>query len=40
MVGMLNSAVHGATVDISASDWAIEIGPRLLKSLDDKSLRY
>ena len=36
MVGMLNSAVHGAVVDKRAVDWAIETGSRLLKSLDDK----
>jgi hypothetical protein len=36
MVGMLNSAVHGATVDKRAVEWAMETGPRLLKSLDDK----
>jgi hypothetical protein len=35
MVGLLNSAVHGATVDPRATDWAISVGPRLLKALDD-----
>ena len=35
MIGLLNSAVHGATVDKRAVDWAMETGPRLLKSLDD-----
>jgi len=35
MTGLLNSAVHGATVDPRATDWAINIGPRLLTALDD-----
>jgi hypothetical protein len=39
MVGLLNSAVHGATVDNRAVEWAMETGPRLLKSLDDISVR-
>lgn len=36
MVNLLNSAVHGATVDSRAADWAIDIGPRLLSSLDER----
>ncbi|NOY39009.1 MAG: hypothetical protein GXO95_01880 [Nitrospirae bacterium] len=36
MIGLLSSAVHGATVDGRAVDWAMEVGPRLLKSLDNK----
>lgn len=36
MTNLLNSAVHGATVDSRAADWAINIGPRLLTSFDDK----
>jgi len=36
MLGLLNSAVHGATVDQRAAAWAIEVGPLLLKSLDDR----
>ncbi len=36
MVNMLNSAVHGAEVDPRAASWAIEIGPRLLTSLDER----
>jgi len=39
MIGLLNSAVHGATVDIRAREWAMETGPRLLKSLNDLSIR-
>lgn len=35
MTGLLNSAVHGATVDPRATDWAIDVGPRLLQALDD-----
>lgn len=34
MVGLLNAAVHGADVDRGASEWAMEIGPGLLQSLD------
>ena len=36
MVGLLNSAVHGATVDPRAASWAIEVGSPLLKTLDDR----
>lgn len=36
MVNMLNAAVHGAQVDSSAATWAIDIGPRLLTSLDER----
>lgn len=35
MVNMLNAAVHGAEVDSRAANWAIEVGPRLLTSLDE-----
>lgn len=35
MTGLLNSAVHGASVDPRASNWAISVGPRVLKALDD-----
>jgi hypothetical protein len=38
MVGLLNSAVHGAAVDPRAADWAISVGPRLLASLDQRIL--
>jgi hypothetical protein len=34
MTGLLNSAVHGAAVDPSAAGWAVEVGPRILKSLE------
>lgn len=36
MVNMLNAAVHGASVDSRSADWAIDIGPRLLTSLDER----
>jgi hypothetical protein len=36
MVNMLNAAVHGAAVDRQSADWAIDIGPRLLTSLDER----
>jgi len=36
LVGLLNSATHGAEVDSRAALWAIQVGPRLLKSLDER----
>src|SRR5438034_7774828 len=36
LVNLLNNAVHGATIDPRASRWAIEVGPRLLKTLDER----
>ena len=36
IVGLLNSAVHGAKVDPEAYNWAMDFGPRLVKSLDDR----
>lgn len=36
MINLLNSAVHGADVDSRSADWAIDIGPRLLTSLDER----
>ena len=36
MVNMLNAAVHGAEVDTRAANWAIDVGPRLLTSLDER----
>ena len=36
MVNMLNSAVHGGYVDSRAASWAIDVGPRLLTSLDER----
>ena len=36
MVGLLNNAVHGAKVDHRAASWAIDVGPRLLKALDER----
>lgn len=36
MVCLLNLAVHGASVDRSAFGWAMEVGPRLLRSLDER----
>lgn len=35
LTGLLNSAVHGASVDRRTADWAIEVGPRLLRALDE-----
>jgi len=36
MVQLLNAAVHGADVDRNAADWAINVGPRLLGSLEQR----
>lgn len=36
MVGLLNSAAHGATADHQAVQWALEVGPRLLATLDKR----
>lgn len=36
MVALLNQAVHGATVDSRAADWALQVGPRLLRSLQQR----
>jgi hypothetical protein len=35
LTGLLNSAVHGASVDPRATEWAFDVGPRILKALDD-----
>jgi hypothetical protein len=32
---LLNFAVHGATVDERAAEWAMDVGPLILKALDD-----
>lgn len=37
LIPLLNSAVHGAKVDISVLDWALDIGPKILKALDKRS---
>ena len=36
MVGLLNQAVHGAKVDRQATEWAMDFGSKLLKSLDER----
>ncbi len=36
MIGLLNEAVHGAEVDRRALNWAMEVGPRILKALDER----
>jgi hypothetical protein len=40
MSGLLNAAVHGANVDKRATDWAMEVGPKILQSLDEKIEKY
>ncbi len=37
MVGLLNAAVHGGSVDSRAAEWALDVGPRLLGTLEEKS---
>jgi uncharacterized protein YutE (UPF0331/DUF86 family) len=36
MVNLLNAAVHGAEIDTRVASWAIDVGPRLLTSLDER----
>ena len=36
LLPLLNRAVHGASVDKRAADWALEFGPRLLDALEDR----
>ncbi len=36
LTGLLNSAVHGARVGPGSASWAMEVGPRLLKALDER----
>jgi hypothetical protein len=37
LAALLNSAVHGARVDAQATEWALEIGPRILKALEERA---
>ena len=36
MIGLLNAAVHGGDVDERAAEWALDVGPRLLNTLETK----
>ena len=36
MVGLLNSAAHGAVADYRSAEWALKVGPRLLATLDKR----
>ena len=36
MVGLLNSAAHGAKADQQSAEWALTVGPRLLATLDKR----
>lgn len=36
MVGLLNGAVHGIDVDDRTAQWALDVGPRILKGLDER----
>lgn len=36
MVGLLNSAAHGAIADMQSAQWALDVGPRLLATLDKR----
>jgi hypothetical protein len=40
LTGLLNTAVHAGRLDFRASQWAMDVGPRLLQSLDDKVMEY
>jgi hypothetical protein len=33
---MLNAAVHGASVDPRATEWAMDVGPQLIQSFEEK----
>jgi hypothetical protein len=37
LVALLNSAVHDATVDPEAAQWALDIGPRILQALEERA---
>jgi hypothetical protein len=37
LVGLLNSAVHGARVEAEAAQWAFDVGPRILRALDERA---
>jgi hypothetical protein len=37
LVSLLNSAVHGARVDPEATQWALDVGPRILEALDKRA---
>jgi hypothetical protein len=39
LIGLLNAAVHGASIDAKIAEWAMEIGPRILQALDEKLSR-
>jgi hypothetical protein len=36
MTSLLNDAAHGAEVDDRAAEWAINVGPKLLATLDER----
>ena len=40
MVGILNSAVHGAEVRKDIASWALDVGPKLLAELDRRIEQY
>jgi len=37
LAGLLNAAVHGASAEPSAAQWALDIGPQILGALDRRS---
>lgn len=37
LIGLLNLAVHGAVVDPSAAEWALDVGPQILGALDERT---
>ncbi len=38
MIGLLNQAAHGAQVDKRSAKWAINVGPRLLKTFEERAM--
>ena len=39
LIRLLNRAIHGAEIDDRAAQWAIEVGPRILRALDEKLMK-
>jgi hypothetical protein len=40
MITLLNSAVHGARIDARSYSWAMQYGPEILNSLDEKIKKH
>ena len=40
MLGLLNAAAHGSSSDHQRAQWALDVGPRLLATLDKRIQQY